>query len=89
MRRHGFVSASHGDKYCKAMSNLFEGARVWAAIPGTGYVGVGEITAPAVRVGEFQVEVDGQALPILQAPLQAANMRTSSRSSASPSRCSG
>ena len=34
MRRYGFVSAGHGDKYRKAMSNLFEGARVWAAIPG-------------------------------------------------------
>ncbi len=43
MRRYGFVSAGHGDKYRKAMNNLFEGARVWAAIPGSGYVGVGEV----------------------------------------------
>jgi hypothetical protein len=74
MRRYGFVSAGHGDKYRKVMSNLFEGARVWAAIPGTGYVGVGEVTALAVAVGDFQVEVNGQMVPILSAELQAEDM---------------
>jgi hypothetical protein len=74
MRRYGFVSAGHGDKYRKAMANLFEGARVWAAIPGTGYVGVGDVIEPAVAVSEFEVELDGSTVPILQAPLQAANM---------------
>jgi hypothetical protein len=74
MRRYGFVSAGHGDKYRKAMSNLFEGARVWVYIPGTGYVGVGEVTAPAVGVSDFHVEIDGQPTPILNAPLEATNM---------------
>jgi hypothetical protein len=74
MRRYGFVSAGHGDKYRKVMSNLFEGARVWAAIPGTGYVGVGEVIAPAVGVSDFEVELNGATVPILEAPLQAANM---------------
>jgi hypothetical protein len=74
MRRYGFVSAGHGDKYRKAMGNLFEGARVWAAIPGTGYVGVGEVLAPAVAVADFTVEVDGRTLPILQAPCTAEHM---------------
>jgi hypothetical protein len=74
MRRYGFVSAGHGDQYRKVMSNLFEGARVWAAIPGTGYVGVGEVTAPAVAVRDFQVEVDGQMVPILSAELHAEDM---------------
>jgi len=74
MRQYGFVSAGHGDKYRKAMSNLFEGARVWAAIPGTGYVGVGDVTGPAVGVNDFEVEVDGATTPILQAPVRATNM---------------
>jgi hypothetical protein len=74
MRRYGFVSAGHGEKYRKAMSNLFEGARVWAAIPGTGYVGVGEVTAPAVPIKHFSVDVDGASIPILQAPHHATNM---------------
>lgn len=74
MRRYGFVSAGHGEKYRKALSNLFEGARVWAAIPGTGYVGVGEVIGPAVGVDDFEVEVNGATVPVLQAPLKAANM---------------
>lgn len=74
MRRYGFVSAGHGDKYRKAMSNLFEGARVWAVIPQSGYVGVGEVIEPAVGVNVFEVEIDGRRAPILQAPLEAANM---------------
>ena len=45
MRRYGFVSAGHGDKYHKAISNLFEGARVWAAIPG---IGSGEFASSAM-----------------------------------------
>ena len=71
MRRYGFVSAGHGDKYRKAMGNLFVGARVWAEIPGTGYVGVGEVMQEAVRVNDFTVDLDGQTVPILQAPLNA------------------
>lgn len=82
MVRYGFVSAGHGEKYRKAMENLFEGARVWAAIPKSratggayGYVGVGKVTAPAVGVRDFRVEVDGAARAILDAPdLKAPNM---------------
>lgn len=81
MVRYGFVSAGHGDKYRKAMENLFEGARVWAAIPSSratgdayGYVGVGRVTAPAVRVSDFEVELDGRSMNILHAPLEATNM---------------
>jgi hypothetical protein len=74
MRSYGFVSAGHGEKYRKAMSNLFDGARVWAAIPGTGYVGVGVVTAPAVPIEDFSVEVEGRVIPILEAPLRASDM---------------
>ncbi|HEX4805132.1 MAG TPA: hypothetical protein VFU94_04460 [Conexibacter sp.] len=74
MRRYGFVSAGHGEKYRKAMSNLFEGARVWAAIPGAGYVGVGEVLAPAVGVADFTVEHEGAHVPILELPLEAPQM---------------
>jgi hypothetical protein len=75
MVRFGFVSAGHGEKYRKAMENLFEGARVWAAIPksratggASGYVGVGRVLAPAVAVTEFDVEVDGTITNILNVP---------------------
>lgn len=75
MRRFGFVSAGHGEKYRRAMGNLFEGARVFAAIPGAGYVGVGEVVEPAVGVSDFVVELDGQQVPILSvSDLKASNM---------------
>ena len=75
MRRFGFVSAGHGEKYRRAMSNLFEGARVFAAIPGTGYVGVGEVTGPAVGVNDFRVTHHGAEVPVLEVPdLKASNM---------------
>jgi hypothetical protein len=76
MRRYGFVAAGHGDKYRKAMSNLSEGARVWACIPGTGYVGVGEVTDTAVGVNDFIVErEDGHQFPLLSvSDLAAPNM---------------
>jgi hypothetical protein len=82
MVRFGFVSAGHGEKYRKAMENLFEGARVWAAIPKSratggayGYVGVGTVTAAAVGVNDFDVEVDGVERNILQVPdLKATNI---------------
>lgn len=79
MRRLGFVSAGHGEKYRRAMGNLFQGARVFAAIPGTGYVGVGEVLEPAVGVKDFTVEVGGQQLPILAVPdLHAPSMQEDS-----------
>lgn len=61
------------------MSRLIEGARVWPVIPvavggGHGYVGVGRVTAEAVRVRDFKVEVAGTAVPILTAPLAATDM---------------
>jgi hypothetical protein len=74
MRRYGFVSAGHGEKYRRAMRNLFIGSRVFAAIPGTGYVGVGEVIGEAVRINDFLVEHDGRRIPILQAELKASNM---------------
>lgn len=74
MRQYGFVSAGHGPKYRKAMARLFEGARVWAMIPGAGYVGVGEVLAPAVAVRDFTVDTHSGDVPILGLPLRAQAM---------------
>jgi hypothetical protein len=81
MRRYGFVSAGHGDKYRNAMMTLSAGDRVWAAIPSSwakggahGYVGVGTVIAGALPVTSFDVVVDGAKTNILEAPLSATNM---------------
>jgi hypothetical protein len=73
-RQYGFVSAGQGRWYSKSLEALFPGARIFACIPGTGYVGVGTVTEPAVPVREFMVEVNGQKRPLLEAPLKAPQM---------------
>jgi uncharacterized protein with ParB-like and HNH nuclease domain/predicted transport protein len=69
--RYGFVAAGGGDVYTKPLENLYPGARVFLYKPNPvkGYVGVGIVKEKARPVTEFYVEVDGQRLPILEAPL--------------------
>src|SRR5581483_4308188 len=50
--RYGFVSAGGGDWYSRTLRNLPVDARVFACIPGTGYVGVGRVTGPAAPYQE-------------------------------------
>jgi hypothetical protein len=52
MVRYGFVSAGGGRWYSRTLRALRPGHRVWAHIPRVGYVGVGEVVAPVVPVGE-------------------------------------
>jgi uncharacterized protein with ParB-like and HNH nuclease domain/predicted transport protein len=69
--RYGFVAAGGGETYTKPLEKLFPGARVFLYKPNPvkGYVGIGVVTEKVVPVTEFEVEVDGQKLPILEAPL--------------------
>jgi hypothetical protein len=73
-RRYGFVSAGGGRWYSRTLKSLEPGHRVFACIPGTGYVGVGVVKETAVPVREFRVNVDGQDRPLLEAPLAAPRM---------------
>jgi hypothetical protein len=73
-RKYGFVSAGGGSWYSRTLSMLQPGARIFACVPGIGYVGVGKVTEPARRVAEFEVEVDGQKVPILSLPMRAPEM---------------
>jgi hypothetical protein len=41
---------------------------VFVCIPGTGYVGIGEVVTPAVPINDFRVNVDGAEVPLLSAP---------------------
>lgn len=51
-RAHGFVSAGGGEWYSKTLRSVPEGARIWAHVPKTGYVGVGYVTGPAQPFSE-------------------------------------
>jgi uncharacterized protein with ParB-like and HNH nuclease domain/predicted transport protein len=70
-KRYGYISAGGGPLYTKPLENLFPGARVflYKPYPVKGYVGVGIVREKARPVGEFDVEVDGHRVPILEAPL--------------------
>jgi hypothetical protein len=73
-QRFGFISAGGGRYYSKPLEQLYQGARVFAYMPGQGYVGVGQVTEPVRPVTEFQVDVDGERKPILEAPFSDANL---------------
>ncbi len=63
--KYGFISAGGGPWYSKTLALLKPGGRVWVFIPGRGYVGVGIIEEPVVKVDAFQVTLeDGRRVPI-------------------------
>jgi hypothetical protein len=69
--KYGFIGAGSGPWYTNTLNMLSPGARVWANIPGAGYVGVGMVVEPAVPVGEFALkDKDGNQIPISKAPLK-------------------
>ena len=73
-QRFGFISAGGGRYYSKPLEQLYQGAHVFAYMPGQGYVGVGQVTEPVHPVTQFVVEVDGERKPILEAPFSDANL---------------
>ena len=70
-RRYGYVAAGGGAFYTKPLERLFPGARVflYKPQPVKGFVGIGIVKESVRLVTEFEVEVDGQIVPILDAPL--------------------
>lgn len=72
--KYGFISAGGGKWYTRTLDALQPGHRVFVHIPQTGYVGVGEVTAPAVPVSIATVEKDGATVPLLDAALEAPMM---------------
>ena len=69
--RYGFISAGGGPFWTKPLERLFRGARVFVYKPHPvqGYVGVGFVKDTVRPVTEFEVEINGQRIPILEAPL--------------------
>ena len=58
-RRHGFVSAGGGKWYTRTLSAVPIGGRVSVCLPGTGYVGVGEVIGAAADADHANLIVDG------------------------------
>ena len=69
-RQFGFFSAGGGRWYSQTLNQLSKGDRIWANIPGSGYVGVGEVEEPAIIAKDFKVKVENTMVPIVDAPLK-------------------
>jgi hypothetical protein len=70
-RRYGFVSAGGGPWYSGTLRKLPIGGRVFVNLPSRGYVGVGTVAGSASRARDFKVTVNGQYVPLMEAPLNA------------------
>jgi len=58
-RKYGYVSGGGGTWYSKTLSMLEIGKRVWVNVPGQGYVGVGIVAGPVVKIDEFEINANG------------------------------
>lgn len=70
-KKYGFVSAGGGEWYVKTLRRLQPGNRVWVSVPGTGYVGVGEVLEPAMRFDQFKVNLHGTLTPLMELEVEA------------------
>lgn len=73
MVRYGLLSSGGGRWYSNTLKLLEPGHRVFANIPGTGYVGVGVVKETVQPSTDVTVDVDGASVPFLDAPLKAPN----------------
>lgn len=67
-RKYGFICGGGGAWYSRTLQLLEPGDRVWAKIPGKGFVGVGRVIGPSVPASEFELstaEGNKPALDIL------------------------
>jgi len=57
--KYGFIAAAGGAWYTASLGMLSPGDRVWVYIPGTGYVGVGEVQGVVTALDDFTVTCEG------------------------------
>lgn len=59
-RKYGFVSAGGGPRFSRTLAKLPVGARIFACVPKSGYVGVGTVIGEARPASEASLEVGGE-----------------------------
>ncbi len=64
--KYGFISGGGGTWYSNSLRMLSEGDRIWAKIPGKGFVGVGRVVGSRVAAKDYLIS-DRPALEVLQA----------------------
>jgi len=70
-----FIAAGGGTWYTTTLGMLSPGDRVWVYIPGTGYVGVGEVQGAVTALDDFTViDEAGNEAPLVSLPVKAASL---------------
>lgn len=65
-RHYGFICGGGGPWYSGTLKLLEPGDRVWVKVPGTGFVGVGKVSATSTPAAEFELpDSDGVVRPAL------------------------
>lgn len=64
--KYGFICAGGGRWYSNTLQLLSPGDRVWAKVPGAGFVGVGKVKGPVQAARDFVVPTDSGERPILE-----------------------
>ena len=81
-RKYGFISGGFGSWYTNTLSLLEPGNRIWVNVPGSGYVGVGQVLKKRVPVDDFLVDSgSGKEVPIWKLKLAAAKMPRAAKNS--------
>jgi len=66
--KYGFICGGGGSWYSKTLQLLAPGDRVWAKIPGSGFVGVGRVTGHAQQYNDYMVTTAEGETPFRLAP---------------------
>jgi hypothetical protein len=66
--KYAFVGAGGGSWYWKPLRNLAAGKRVFAYVGGAGYVGVGEVVGSMVPLRDLEVDLNGEAVKVVEQP---------------------
>jgi hypothetical protein len=61
----GFICAGGGAWYSRTLKLLSPGDRVWVKVPGSGFVGVGQVTGHAQPASTFKVKTSEGEVPVL------------------------
>ena len=73
--KYGFIAAGGGAWYTTTLGMLSPGDRVWVYIPGTGYVGVGEVQGAVTALDDFTVTDEaGNEVPLVSLSVKAASL---------------
>ncbi|MBF2057775.1 MAG: DUF262 domain-containing protein [Cyanobacterium sp. T60_A2020_053] len=73
-QKYGYISGGDGKWYSQTLKNLSQGDRIFVNYCGSGYVGVGITEKTVVPVKDFYIEINGEKVPIGEAPIQSKNI---------------